>query len=368
MQQNDLNLSESVYNRIVIFRALYLGDLLCAVPAFRALRAAFPTTEIALVGLPWAGAFVERYHTYIDRWIAFPGYPGLPEQTPHIDQVPAWLAAMQREQFDLAIQMHGSGSMVNELVTLWNAKCTAGYFLPGDYRPAGEPFFDYPANLPEIDRNLKLIELLGIPAQGTHLEFPLFGRDEQEFAAIAGAQHLLPDTYVCLHPGAKYLSRRWSPAEFARVGDALAARGWTIVLTGNEQEIELTQTVANTMRTPALNLAGRTSLGALGVLLRGARLVVCNDTGISHLADALNVRSVIVALSSDVARWSPQNRNLHRVIRHPIECSPCGFAVCPIGHLCVTSVSADEVIAEANRLLSQVDEHNEFFAQEQIYG
>src|SRR5262249_20056841 len=70
--------------RVVCLRALRLGDLPCAVPAFRAIRAALPNAEIVLVILPWAREFVERYAGYLDGFREFPGYPGLPEREPRI--------------------------------------------------------------------------------------------------------------------------------------------------------------------------------------------------------------------------------------------------------------------------------------------
>lgn len=81
---------------IVIFRALKLGDLLCTVPAFRALRKAFPQARISLLGLPWSASFAERYYCYIDDFIHFPGYPGLPEQPVHIEAINSFFYDMKK--------------------------------------------------------------------------------------------------------------------------------------------------------------------------------------------------------------------------------------------------------------------------------
>src|SRR4051812_31032200 len=99
--------------RIIILRALYLGDLLCSVPALRALRRAAPQAHIALLGLPWASEFCAMYQPYIDEFIAFPGFPGLPEKAVDARGIVNFLIEMQSRHWDLAIQMHGSGAHVN---------------------------------------------------------------------------------------------------------------------------------------------------------------------------------------------------------------------------------------------------------------
>jgi len=130
--------------RVAVFRALQLGDMLCAVPALRALRAALPESEITLVGLPWARVFAERYSAYLDGFRVFPGWPGLPEQPPQSHRVPAFLSQMQAEQFDLVLQLHGSGVVSNPLAELFGGRRIAGFYSPGHYQPDPALFMAYP--------------------------------------------------------------------------------------------------------------------------------------------------------------------------------------------------------------------------------
>jgi ADP-heptose:LPS heptosyltransferase len=114
---------------------------------------------------------------------------------------------------------------------------------------------------------------------------------------------------VIVHPGAQMPSRRWPAERFAEAADALLADGWQIAVTGTAAETRLTANVLGAMASPAVHLAGATSVGALAALVRDARVVVCNDTGISHIAAAMRTASVVFASGSDTRRWAPLYRN-----------------------------------------------------------
>lgn len=325
--KNYVRLGHHIPQRIVIFRALQLGDLLCAVPAFRALRAALPDAEITLVSLPWARNFVDRFDVYLDDFLEFPGFPGFPEQRSHVHRLPQFLSEVQWLSYDLALQMQGSGGIANSLIELFGARLTAGFYLPGQYCPDENLFLEYPEGEPEILRHLRLMEFLGFPLQGDTLEFPLSERDWMDFDALREQYGLQMGRYACVHPGSRSVDRRWPPDRFAAIAEGLVERGFQVVLTGTQDEAQITRAVAALSRAPLIDLAGKTSLGAVGALVSGAGLVVCNDTGISHLAAALCTPSVVLFSSSDPQRWAPLNRRMHRVVEDATRLTPEGVLV-----------------------------------------
>jgi ADP-heptose:LPS heptosyltransferase len=338
--------------RVAVFRALHLGDMLCAVPALRALRAALPEAHITLIGLPWARRFAERFSAYLDGFISFPGHPDLPESTPDIAALPNFFDRMQAQRLDLAIQLHGSGVLTNSITALLGARHTAGFFTPGAWCLEREHFMTWPEQGHEIERLLCMMQFLGIPSLGKELEFPLTDADFAELRHNPVTAPLEAGAYACIHAGAQLPSRRWPPERFAAVADWLATQGLRIVLTGTADERPITRAVAGAMRAPALDLAGSTSLGGLAALVSGARLVICNDTGISHIAAARKIPSVVVCLGSDPERWAPLDGERHRLVVHPVACRPCSHRDCPIGHPCAEQLAPARVIEEAGALLA----------------
>jgi ADP-heptose:LPS heptosyltransferase len=327
-----------------VFRALALGDLLNAVPALRALRRGHPQARITLVSLPWAAEWVQRIDV-VDDFIAFPGHPELPERACDARAWPAFLDEVQARRYDLALQLHGSGAIVNAIVGLFGARRTAGFAGDAAWRPETDaPWYaPWPERGHEIERLLVLTDWLGCPRDGLQLEFPVLDEDRAALARTwPGVRDAGP--YVVVHAGARLPSRRWPLERYAAVAERLAQRGCSVVLTGGPDEAELVARLSAEIPWPTVNLAGRTTLWTLGALIEGAAQLVCNDTGVSHVAAALGTPSVVISSGGDALRWAPLDRARHTVLWQGIACRPCAHAICPIGHDCARAIGVDEVM------------------------
>ncbi len=295
---------------IVILRALFLGDLLLSVPAWRALRRRYPRAELTLIGLPWAEAFVAGAPHLIDRLLPFPGYPGLPELPYDPARTADFLAEQRAYGYDLALQMHGDGSVSNGFVAELGARVSLGYARPGDERLSVR--LPYKERQHEVARWLRLVETLGAPSGDSRPEFHFTMGDR---AAAAALLPVGPGPIVALHLGAKDPERCWPPLKFAALGDALAQRcGAQIVLTGTAGEQGLAAQVRAAMAAPVLDLTGRTALGVFAALLERVDLLVCNDTGASHLAAATGTPSVVLFGPSRPEQYAPLDGGLHLVV------------------------------------------------------
>jgi ADP-heptose:LPS heptosyltransferase len=339
--------------RIAVVRALQLGDLLVAVPALRALRARFPHAEVTLIGLPWAASFAQRFSHYVNRFIEFPGWPGIAEATYNAPRTREFLEEQQAYGYDLVIQLHGSGEASNPFALALGGRVTAGYAQGA--APDGLTYAaPYPDDQREVMRALGLVRLLGCAADDAQLEFPLSAADHAEAQALLAPLVGRGAPLIGIHAGARASARRWPAESFAAVADALAREhGAQIVLTGAPDEAEIVAAVAHTMRTPALDLAGKTSLGGLAALLTRLDLFIGNDTGTAHVAQAVGAPSVTIFGPADPQRWAPLDSERHMIVRRAVVCSPCGYRDCPIDHRCLRLISPALVLAAAQRCLTK---------------
>lgn len=305
---------------VLIFRALKMGDMLCSLPALRALRQTFPKAKITLVSHPAMKNLFCRYPHYIDEFVSFPGFPGLPESSCDAEQSLKFIKTMQDQKYDLAIQLHGSGELSNPLVKLFNAKKTVGFYRRADnFCPDSDYFIPYPENLSEVHRCLKVMTIFSEEKWDEDIEFPLWPQDNRILIGELQRQSIFIERpYFCIHPGASTETKRWAPEKFAAISDYLVTKGFQVAFTGSAPESLLVSRIQRMMKHDSLNIAALDlTIGALAAFIHHSRGLICNDTGVSHLASALRKPSLVIFSETDPGRWAPINKNRHRSLVRP---------------------------------------------------
>lgn len=131
---------------------------------------------------------------------------------------------------------------------------------------------------------------------------------------------ILPNKYVCIHPGSRGAWRQWPPRYFAALADICIENGFTAVITGTNEELDITREVMKCMKHPAIDVTGKTNLGAVAWLIQNAYMLIANCTGVSHIASATKTKSLVISMDGEPERWAPLNKELHVVIdwtKHP---------------------------------------------------
>jgi ADP-heptose:LPS heptosyltransferase len=152
-----------------------------------------------------------------------------------------------------------------------------------------------------------------------------------------------------VHPGAAFPGRRWPPERFAAVARHLAARGLDVRITGGPAEVELAREVAAGagLGEDAV-LAGRTSSLELAAVVAAARVVVCGDTGVAHLATAYRRPSVVLFGPVSPALWGPPPRPQHVALWHGDGAGdPWGTTLDPA----LAKIPVEEVLGALGQLL-----------------
>ncbi len=189
---------------------------------------------------------------------------------------------------------------------------------------------------------------LGLPA-GAPLEkpypVPRLEADPASAAELTARFGLVPEDVTALCPGAEFgPAKRWPPRHFAALARAERSSGRQVWLLGSPGDRSTCEEIASLAGEGVVNLAGRTRLLEAVDLLSLAGRVVCNDSGLMHVAAALD-RRVVAVFGSTSPDFTPPLGGKATVVRNPIECSPCFQRECPLGHLdCLEQLMPEQVL------------------------
>jgi heptosyltransferase-2 len=316
-----------------------------SVPALQALREHQPGARISILARPWvAGLYCreagrEEFCDEVIPYEAPRGWKGLNEKR-------RLAAELRARKFDCVVLLQNA----------FEAAALA--------RWAGIPIrigYDRDA------RGWLLTDAIAVPAVGEiprhqrfyYLELLKRARLIPDYEA-GSAIHLTAKGrtrgVIGVSPGAAYGgAKRWLPERFAEAAVTIAReRGAKVAVFGSKEEAKICEAVSELVTAACVaceNFAGKTPLDEFIEMAGGCELFLTNDSGAMHVASALGVPTVAVFGATDDETTGPTGE-WSRVVRHPVECSPCLLRECPIDHRCMTRVDVSDVVEAARALVS----------------
>lgn len=340
--------------KIAVFLPNWIGDVVMATPAVRALRRTFPTAELIAVSKPYVQGVLE-------------GAPWFQQHVP-LDGRGAWSqrwpsAALQLWRLGIDVAVLLPNSFRSGLVA-WLAGCRRrvgfnrygrGMLLTDRLEPARDAAGKYRPSPIINDYNL-LVEKVGCPSPGHRME--LFTTATDEGAADAIWSKCRFDEFsevVCLNPGAAFgAAKHWPAASFAEVARTLIQRrGCGVLALCGPGERELARAIVAQTNEPGIfSLADeKLSLGLTKALVRRSALLVTTDSGPRHFAAAFG-RPVVTLFGPTHIEWTDTFFPGEIHLQKKVPCGPCQQRVCPLDHRCMKELTPAEVLAAAERLLS----------------
>lgn len=367
-------------HRILVVNLASFGDALLATPAIGALRAAYPQARIDVLTTP-IGAAIFAMCPAVDRIIKFPkelfDRPAAAARPDRLLTVARLAGRLRAGRYDAVALLH-------HLTTRFGALKFRGLLAAsGAARRAGldngrgtflthrAPDYGFGVRT-EWQYGLDVAATLGARVDGVRPSIVI------PDAARLGASRLLEqmrirEPYIVIHPGVGGYSqaRAWPAERFAAMASRIhETTGQPIVVVGTEDEAARARVVAE--QPGAVNLIGQTSLPDLAAVVERAALTIGSDSGVAHLAAALDRPLLAIFGPSNSEAWRPFGADLHfvgrrslpagdkLVIRSAIPCAPCFYTGFSLGRregcalkTCLDEVTVDEVVPIALRILQR---------------
>jgi heptosyltransferase-1 len=333
--------------RILLIKLSSLGDVIHALPTLEALRSLYPRGHITWLVEDTYAPVLAGHPALDEVWPAPRPRLGDGRFLENLQEILQVARRLREEPFDLVIDLQGLLKSA-----LWVALARGGRKLGYDrtrefsYLALTERLTPFDPETHAVWRYLNVARHLGAPAEAPRFRLGLNLPEDLSHLI----SHKTGQPLAVLHPGARWPTKLWPAAHWARLAAWLVRdQGFQVVLTGSPGDRDLAAEIVAQAEVPLLNLAGRTSLAELAALVGKARIAVTTDTGPMHLACALG--TPVVALFGPTAPWrtGPFGQG-HELVRLALPCSPCFRRHCPEPR-CLTELTVAGAQAAVEKIL-----------------
>lgn len=329
--------------KILILGPSWVGDMVLAQSLFKTLKSRYPASTIDVAAPAWTLPLLARMPE-VDQGIALPFKHGQ-------------AALGERWAFGASLKSSGYTQAIMLTNSFKSALLPFAARIPRRTGFLGECRFGLLNDIRPLDKNKfpKTVEQFIALGLGIHeplptkpLEPSLLAYPDQAADVIKRLGYAMPTKPVLgLCPGAEYGdAKRWPAEYYAEVANAAIANGQHVWLFGSEKDIPVTQHINQLTAGKCLDFGGKTTLSEVIDLLSLTSTVISNDSGLMHVAAALDKTVVAIYGSSDPKHTPPMNAKA--IIAYlGLSCSPCFKRICPLGHLnCLKNITPSSLMSK----------------------
>jgi ADP-heptose:LPS heptosyltransferase len=310
--------------QVVIFGDMGIGNFVMLTPLLRALRRKFSSAEIVVVFIKGRGAeLVAERISSIDRHVHIHGL----RDGKFIDALP-FLRTIRRLGLkpDLLVGRFSGSPYLPLMAVAKRPKWRVGHVSSAGFNGFCDSVYNFPVEMQmeehEVERNLNIARTLGVSVEGCGLEFELAEEDIAEASAVVAAHGIHVEKLICLQMGSSEIQKwkRWPEASWSELIRLLIAEGFEICLLGSKLERALAERIAITVDAKVVNLCGSLTLGGTAAFIQLSRQLVSNDSGLMHIAAAVNTPIVGLFGPTEYDRTKPWTEKFIG-LRGPCSCN-----------------------------------------------
>ncbi|MBK8465573.1 MAG: glycosyltransferase family 9 protein [Chloracidobacterium sp.] len=335
--------------RVLIVKLRSIGDTVLSTPSLIALKRFVPDAEIDILLEDWVAPLLDGFEGV--NVIAVGSAFGERMRT---------AMQLRRRNYDVAFNLHG-GTTATFFTRASGAKHRVGYanyqysFLFDHLLTSANDFWQTTATH-SAEQQLALLGFVGVPVSDRPKSY-LVGTESAQRSINDKLSSLIPhpSSLALLHPSTAFFTKQWPVENFARTAEFLADKGLTVVAISSKSESHILGQLSDESKVPIVTFDDLT-LPEITALASKAKLFVGNDSGMAHIAAAVQTPTVVIFGSSSRAHWSPWTDAPNEIVYEEFPCQPCpGYECKQFGDpKCILSIKPEKVFTAINRILAHV--------------